>query len=80
MIVIASFICLCLKDNLGLSSINFLIHAMTGNHSASLQVLASSLRVVSAMKGNPPLHVSQSALFDPHTTQAEEDQNWPSEK
>ena len=54
-IVIASFRCLCLKDQLGLCSLNFHTHMMTGNCSASQRVLANSLRVVSAMRGNPPL-------------------------
>ena len=54
MIVIALFTCLSLKDKLGLCSINCHIHAMTGNGSVRLQVLANLPRVVSAMIGNPP--------------------------
>ena len=46
MIVIASFTCICMEDKmedkLGLCSINCHIHAMTGNCSASLRVLAVS--------------------------------------
>ena len=56
MIVIALFICLCLKDKLGICTTNCHIHTMTGNCSASLSVLPKSLRVASAMKGNPPLY------------------------
>ena len=52
MIVIALFTCICLKDKLGLCSMNCHIHAMTGNCSASLRVLAISLRVIYAMTGN----------------------------
>ena len=51
MIVIASFTRLCLKDKSGLCSINCHIHAMNGNCSASLRVLANSLQVVSAITG-----------------------------
>ena len=54
-IVIARFSCLCLKDQLGLCSLICHIHTMTGNCSASQRVLANSLRVVSAKRGNPPL-------------------------
>ena len=52
MISMDLFTCLCLKDNLGLSSINCHIHAITGNYSASLRVLANSLRLISAMTEN----------------------------
>ena len=44
MIVIALFTCHCLKDKLGLSSINCHIHAIIGTN---------SLRVVSAITRNP---------------------------
>ena len=36
------FACLCLKDKLGLCSINCHIHAMTANCSSSLQLLLAS--------------------------------------
>ena len=55
-IVIAWFSYLCLKDQLGLCSLNCRTHTMTGNCSASQRVLANSLRVVSAKRGNPPLY------------------------
>ena len=54
MIVIAVFTCLCLKDKLGLCSINCHIWVMTRNCSVSLQVLSNSLQVVSAMTGSSP--------------------------
>ena len=54
-ILIALFTCLCLKEKLGLCSINCHIHAMTRSCSASLRVLANSLRVIYAIIGNPPL-------------------------
>ena len=53
MIVIALFICVWLEEKLGPCSLNYHIHTMTGNCSASLRVLASSLHVVSAITGNP---------------------------
>ena len=49
MIVTALFMCLCLKNRLGLCRINCQIHAMTGKCSASLRVLANSLRMASRM-------------------------------
>ena len=58
MIIIASFSCLYLKDQLGLCSSNCHTYAMTGSCSASQRVLANSLRVVSAKRGNPPLDKS----------------------
>ena len=51
-IIIVSFSCLCLKDQLGLCSLTCHTHVMTGNCSASWRVLANSLRVVSAKRGN----------------------------
>ena len=54
MIVIALFICLCLKDKLGICLINCHIRAMTGNCSANLRVIVNLLPVVSAMTGNSP--------------------------
>ena len=45
-IVIALFTCVCLKDQLGLCSINCHMYAMTVNY------CASALQVVSAMTGN----------------------------
>ena len=53
-IMIALFTCICLKDNLGLCSINCHVHAMIGNCSKSLRVLVESLKVVSAMAGSLP--------------------------
>ena len=53
--LIALFTCLCLKDKLGLCSINCHTQAITGNCFASLQVLTNSLRLISAIIGNPPL-------------------------
>ena len=47
--------CPCLKDQLGLCSLNCHTHTMTGNCSASQRVLTNSLRVVSAKRGNPSL-------------------------
>ena len=44
-----------MKDQLGLCSLICHTHTMTGNCSASQRVLANSLRVVSAKRGNPPL-------------------------
>ena len=43
-----------LKEKLGPCLINCHVHAMTGNCYTSLRVLASSLRVVSAMTRNLP--------------------------
>ena len=48
MILIALFTCICLKDKLGLCSINCHINAITGNCS-------TSLLVVDAITGNRPL-------------------------
>ena len=42
MIVIALISCFCLKDQLGLYSVNCYIYAMTGSCPASLRVLAAS--------------------------------------
>ena len=53
-IVIVWFSCLCMKGQLGLCSLNCQTDAMTGNCTASYRVLANSLRVVSAMRENPP--------------------------
>ena len=76
-IVIAWFSCLSLKAQLGLCSSNCHAHAMTGNCSASYRVLANSLRVISAKRGNPPqctdeippnaLHYLQCVLHIRHT-------------
>ena len=52
--IITLISCLCLKDQLGLCSLNFHTHAITGNCSANLPVLAYSLQVASVMRGNPP--------------------------
>ena len=54
-----SFICLSLFERrvrpmFSKRSVNCLILTVTGNCSASLRVLASFLKVVSAMTGNPP--------------------------
>ena len=54
MTVIALFTCLCLKDKLGLL-FNELSYPMTGNCSANMGVLASLLRMASAVTGNPSL-------------------------
>ena len=54
-IVIAWFSCLSLKDQLGLCLLNCHTHSMTGNCSASQQVLVNLLWVVSVKRGNPPL-------------------------
>ena len=43
-----------MKDQLGLCSLICHTHTMRGNCSASQRVLANSLRVVSAKRGNPP--------------------------
>ena len=43
-----------MKDQLGLCSLNCHAPPMTGNRSRSWRVLAHSLRVVSAKRGNPP--------------------------
>ena len=67
MVVIALFTCPCLKDQFGLCLINCNIHAITGNCSASLRVLAYSLRVVSAMTGSPPL-LSDVQLLPPNSS------------
>ena len=42
-----------MKDQLGLCSLICHTHTMTGNCSASQRVLANSLQVVSAKRGNP---------------------------
>ena len=71
MIIIALSTCLCWKEKLGLCSIIFHIHAMTGNIcSASLRVLANLLRIVSAIikkttKGGFPViaQTSRSHVF-----------------
>ena len=50
--VVVIALSVCLKDKLGLCSINCYNHTKTGNCSASLRVLINSLRVVFAMIGN----------------------------
>ena len=49
------------EGKLGPCSINFYVNATTGNCSASWRVLASSLRVISAMIGNQPLLIIRHA-------------------
>ena len=56
MIVLALFTCVCLKEKLGLCSINRHVHVLSGNCSVSLQVLVNSLRVAFPMTGNQPLY------------------------
>ena len=52
-IVKALISCLCLRDQSGLPSVNCHIYAITGNCSASLELLADLLRVIStAVTGN----------------------------
>ena len=50
----ALFSCLSLKDHLGLCSINCHTHSINVNSFMSEGVFANSLRMISAMTGNPP--------------------------
>ena len=49
MIVIALFTCLCFNDKLGLCSINYHTHKMTGNCSVRLRVLAYKIHLYSTV-------------------------------
>ena len=62
-----------MKDQLGLCSLNCHTYTMTGNCSASQRVLANSLRVVSAKRGNPPVDsdIDDSGKLNPYPSQTD---------